>query len=93
MSDYGWVIDKDHIGGNDVGKVGPSSISKHNKARLELGLGFKWRAYDDDDELYYEGRCLGEDDSNGLGPLTDFCQPNAGCTRIEFFEGDGWVML
>jgi len=91
---YCWVIDKDHIDdGASKGVFGPSRVSLCElEERLNEDSVVKWRAYDDDGELYYEGRWVGEDKC-GLGPLTDFCMPNAGCTRIELFEHGKWSVL
>jgi len=102
---YGWIITKDHISGcherlpeskccdkNDVGVYGPARITPEAEQQLANGDGVRWRAFDDDGELYYEGLWVGEDDY-GLGPLTDFCQPNAGCTRLELFENGKWSIV
>ena len=88
--EYGWVITKDHIADskaplktncNAVGISGPYGCpfdDDHITAR-----GRKFKMFDDDGELYYEGYMLGE---NEFGPLEDFGMPNAGCTRIEYEE-------
>lgn len=99
---YGWIITKDHLDiegiKSRVGVMGPSGIPDEIVDQLHVGQGQKWRAYDDDGELYYEGLWIGEDEY-GLGPLTDFCMGDAGCTTIKVFEsccdkGEGrWVML
>lgn len=62
---YGWVIDTDLLADptdepgtnlNAVGVKGPSGIDPALEARLDAGEGHRFRIYDDDGELYYEGR-------------------------------------
>lgn len=82
-----WIIDKDHIGdsnskpttlGNALGLMGPGSYKGDGSE-----LTCKFRMYDDDGELYYEGR---SGDSSDFGPLDDFGMPNAGATRIDYLN-------
>lgn len=59
----------------------------------------KFRMYDDDGELMYEGEgnCLDHDDGFGFEPLDDFGMPNAGCTEIHWHNPeageDVWELL
>ena len=51
--------------------------------------GERFRMYDGDDELYYEGRWVADpniDDEafEGFEPLDCFGAPNAGCTRLDY---------
>ena len=57
--------------------------------RLKQGHGFQFRMFDDDGELYYEGRCTIE----SFAPLDDFGMPNAGCTTIKYRNETGWYAL
>lgn len=79
---YGWIIDKDFIDGTDAGIMGPSDISPLIRVKLLSGQGRKFRMLDDDGEVYYNGRVIGDLDDGG-DPLTDFGGPNAGCTLYE----------
>lgn len=85
MSKYAWVIMKDHLApdgfGGEVGVKGPRDATPELLADLtHMGRTFEMR--DDDGELYYTGRIVGEYD--GFEPLDDFGRPNAGCTSIRY---------
>jgi len=75
MIRYAWKIDKDIIDRNHINS----------------GKGEKFRMFDDDMNLYYEGRITGGYD--GFEPLDDFGQPNAGCTSIEYLKNGKWEQL
>lgn len=102
-STYGWIITEDKI--NDprdemdckprVGVSGPGNISNEMLAKLKAGEGFAFRMKDDDGEIYYEGRFLGDEKSeDAFGPLDDFGMPDAGCTSIEYRNAQGgWETL
>lgn len=82
---YGWVIDRDVLAEtyddeSQAGMIGPGDITETHETALEAGEGDVFRLYDDDDELYYEGRIVG--DYDGTEPLVDFGTPNAGATKI-----------
>jgi len=86
MATYGWIIDRDMLSeryddDSSAGTIGPGDISDTHEAELEAGNGDNFWLYDDDDELYYVGRIVG--DYNGNEPLHDFGTPNAGATKIE----------
>lgn len=99
---YAWIIDVDKQTfaelDSDVGKLGPRHIHPIYRAhfeRAEYPLAVRrWRARDDDGELYYEGRYIGPDDHT-FGPLEDFATPNAGATSIEYLneDTDTWEAL
>jgi len=90
---YGWIIDQDFIDDNrdDAGTTGPSGISKALEDDLAAGKGEKFRLFDDDDVLYYEGRLVG--DYVGFEPMDDYGTPNAGCTITKVLQGGEWVLL
>ncbi|HEY9550589.1 MAG TPA: hypothetical protein VIR45_13920 [Kiloniellaceae bacterium] len=101
---YGWIIDKDHIADgeaepgtllNAVGLVGPRDIAHEIETRLKAGEGEPFRLYDDDGELYYEGRIIGDHTGwDGFTPLDDFGRPNAGCSDIHYRHPQGaWEAL
>lgn len=104
----GWIITKDHITDgaekapsnlNAVGLVGSSEIDPEDVVRLTAGEGEPFRMFDDDGNLYYEGRFLEGKDTEDLEaaefqPLDNFGTPNAGCTYIEYKDASGvWKML
>jgi len=94
MSTYGWVITKDKLcegegDRNDKGTMGPRSMPEEIVQRLNSGEGRTFRMLDDDEEIYYYGRYIGDDSEDMLGPLDDFGMPNAGCTMIQYKNEDG----
>lgn len=89
----GWIITKDYISdGDDVGVTGPKGCTLKEE---ELKTGHKFKMYDDDNNLCYEGHLFGNKNSyDGFLPLDNFGEPNAGCTRIEYKNDHGeWEML
>ena len=88
MEKYGWIITKDVLDGVDVNVIGPGSVSDLMVSELKSGKGRSFRMYDDDGELYYEGKLLPAtcEDERLFGPLDDFGMPNAGCTDIKYFN-------
>lgn len=89
---YAWIIDRDHID-SDVGRRGPRNSPPTLEAALNSGKGKPFRMYDDDGELYYEGRLIvskGEQDPEvEFRPLSDFGMPNAGATEIHYQDDAG----
>lgn len=89
---YAWIIDRDHVD-SDVGVRGPRGINSALDSALSNGEGKSFRMYDDDGELYYEGRLVTTEDEQDpeveFRPLTDFGMPNAGATEIHYREGSG----
>lgn len=82
----GWIIDQDHIGDKDkrkgtnanaVGVLGPQDYKGDGSE-----LKHRFRIYDSDNVLYYEGRCS----SKSHAPLDDFGKPNAGATSIRYLR-------
>jgi hypothetical protein len=100
---YAWMIDKDHTAdpgsrpgtnSNAVGMMGPRGMSDHHMRLLVAGQGAPFRMLDDDGELYYEGRFIGDiDDEEAFGPLDDFGMPNAGATSILYLRNGIWEQL
>ncbi len=96
-SEYGWIITKDLLFAespdtftSDVGTIGPSNITDEMMESLKNGEGRKFRMFDDDGELYYEGLVIGELVDGG-DPLTDFGMPNAGATLYQEFVDGKWI--
>jgi len=86
MARYAWVITRDHYAekynpeDNETGVMGPRSITPAQIERLERGEGITFKMRDDDKELVYTGKIIG--DFDGFEPLDDFGMPNFGCTEI-----------
>ncbi len=94
---------------SDVGRAGPSGLSgeieralrafAHHTAispgsPLARSADFtRFRMYDDDSELYYEGTLWDPTDCHDMAPLYDFGMPNAGCTRIDIFRKGAWIRV
>ena len=98
MNPYAWIITKDHIARETevsaVGTIGPSTVTRTQEIELRDGKGTAFRMRDDDGELYYEGKLVGDPTLyDGFGPLDDFGKPNAGCTSIEYREHGAWKAL
>jgi len=76
---------------HDVEIIGP----RHPKFSKDLVIneGSKFRLYDDDDNLYYEGFIYGDDKIHGFEPLDDFGMPNDGCTTIKYLVDGNWKIL
>lgn len=81
----GWIIDKDCLAdesakapsnSNAVGMIGPRGYTGDGSDCV-----YKFRMLDDDNEVYYEGRCNKPD---SFAPLNDFGMPNAGATMIQY---------
>jgi len=85
---YAWIIDVSHIdfeNSKDFTPItGPSDITPEQEAHLIFATGQKFKMYDDDGELYYSGRIIGN--YSGFEPLDDFGTPNAGCTEIKLLN-------
>ena len=93
-----FIIDTDHTAEagtpegtnlNAVGITGPRDASTAALAQLAAGAGEQFRMYDDDDQLYYEGRwvadpSVADEAFEGFEPLDCFGTPNAGCTRLDY---------
>lgn len=87
---YAWVVTVDHIDTDAVGTMGPSDADPvlldfvnrpgDHRARFKM--------YDDDGELYYEGWLTYDPKhaSEGVSeaPLSDWGAAFAGCTRIAY---------
>jgi hypothetical protein len=98
-----WAITKDCIAdlsakpgtnSNAIGLIGPGTATLTYAEILKNPDGHKFRMRDDDDVVYYEGIFIGDHTSeDAFLPLDDFGTPNAGCTLIEYKEGNTWSAL
>ncbi|PPG77454.1 hypothetical protein C5D98_14820 [Rathayibacter rathayi] len=85
---------------NARGVIGPRDATAAQVEQLAEGKGEPFRMFDDDGELYYEGRFLGNpnpeeaDAEEQFEPLDCFGLPNAGAVRIEYRNAAGeWETL
>lgn len=92
MTEYAWVITRDYLfepqepTSSRVGLIGPRGATEDQISSLRAGDGRQWRCRDDDGEVYYEGRLIGD---HVFGPLDDFCGPDSGCVSIEYLSESG----
>lgn len=83
---------------SEAGVSGPRDI-KYTRVQigLALSIGRKWRMYDDDGILCYEGYIWVSNGEIGgdadFAPLDDFGAPNAGATDIKYLHGCTWISL
>lgn len=84
---YAWLVDYDYLDKKDVEVLGPRNIDPLLEKDLKEDNGVPFKMYDDDGELYYSGRIIG--DFDGFEPLNDYGMPNAGAVRIDLEQGDG----
>jgi hypothetical protein len=84
-----WRITVDHV----EYKTDDLAVSCTYDDKLN-GTLTPFRMYDDDDTLYYEGEGdFYNNNVTGFEPLDDYGMPNAGCTRIDWFENGKWNIL
>lgn len=58
-----------------------------------VSLTQRFRMYDDDGYLYYEGVSDDSETEDGFAPLDDYGMPNAGCTEIRYLRDGKWATL
>lgn len=101
---YAWMITRDYLAGpedddSQVGTTGPHDAPPDYVTALHAGKGKKFRMYDDDGILYYEGLYyspLDDPDATdelAFGPLWDYGTPAAGAVEIQYRRGNKWVTL
>lgn len=89
LQDYRWEVQKSYIEDPNFGKATKVCVKSRHFDKVDFEMPFKFRMFDDDGNLYYEGVASGKD----LEPLYDYGMPNAGCTYIQFFEDGKWVTV
>lgn len=86
----GFKITKDHLDkiGDSMSRAGKKSgdIDKAGDAIL-----IPFRAYDDDEELCYEGLLIDDPLCESQTDCLDYCRWDAGCTILKVKRGDQWV--
>jgi hypothetical protein len=61
---------------------------------IDAELTLKFKLYDDDGNLHYEGRMHPDCDSmDAFDPLDDYGMPNVGCTYMMILEEGKWNIL
>lgn len=80
-NDIMFIIDADYISGEETGQTFGG-----NSDCLDL-LVHEFKIYDDDGELYYEGRSSNQNDEIAFVPL-DWAMANDGCTDIRYKDKD-----
>ena len=94
MPRYAWIVTRNALAGKDVRVIGPSGATPEQIAKLDAGEGAAFRLLDDDGEVNYLGRFLGDPKSQeAFGPLDDYGEPDSGCTGIQYREGGRWEYL
>lgn len=94
----GFVIDKDHIGNDREGTTRVFTRPHSAQAfREDVAWGrvdtVRFRAYDGDNILYYEGRCTVDDYDGALFQALRWMQWDAGVTHLRILDPDQgrWV--
>jgi hypothetical protein len=88
-----WIITKDHCKTEYDPRDQTGTQSVNFDEAKAASLVHRFRMYDDDDVLCYEGLANTNDSAAAFGPLDDFGTPNAGCTSIFYLLGEKWEML
>jgi hypothetical protein len=90
-----WEVTKDHIAGAE-GEVRDVTVQSpdFDDAKAD-SLIHPFRMFDDDGNLYYEGKSDDADSERAFDPLDDYGTPNAGCTSIKYWNGSRskWELL
>lgn len=76
---------------NAVGIVGPRTCTLTAEQIINHPNARRFKMRDDDGEVYYEGYYIPND--NEFEPLDAFGTPNAGCTSMEYWDGQNWILL
>jgi len=77
-----WEITEDHINVGEDDKYNRKGVQGPRGFVDGIPMPFKFKMFDDDGELYYEGVCSEEDHA----PLDDFGMPDAGATEIHYLN-------
>lgn len=83
---YRWKVTKDFINDDD----GALGIQGGNESLVSRKEG-TWRMYDDDNNLYFEGKIYGN--FSGFEPLDDFGLGGYGCTTMRYWKNNTWEIL
>ena len=88
-----WMITKDYISISSPAEgVGMYDIAKSSSQNVEE-MPYKFKLYDDDGELYFEGISSDRESEDAFDPL-DWAQADSGCTEIRYLQDNGkWETL
>jgi hypothetical protein len=84
-----WKITKDHLYDGEYFKDSREGVKAGNPDHGNFAI-IKFRAYDDDDELYYEGEVF--DNEESLESVFDWTQKDAGVTRLDVKVLGEWTV-
>ena len=91
---YAWTIDKDYIDLFDVGLLVTENMSVDAaKELLKDGRGLKFKLYDDDKNLDYEGRMVGDFEGVGDFDPLDWAMGRVGSTGMKIYDEGKWEWL
>lgn len=88
-----WIITKDHCKNEYDPRDHTGTRSANFNDEKAASLVHRFRMFDDDDILCYEGLSNSADSAAAFYPLDDFGAPNVGCTSIFYLRGEKWEML
>lgn len=93
MTNYGFIITRDHLDNRARRLVGPVDTVRSPDELIAHGVPF--RLLDDDRNLCYEGMYCGPDDESMFSPLECFGEAVGGCTIIQYpdTKNGGWADL
>jgi len=82
-----FIIDVDHI---NKGEYNGKTFG--NVAGFEHLLTEKFKLFDDDGILYYEGRASNQSNESAFDPL-EWAMGDSGCTEIQYLNNGRWETL
>lgn len=88
-----WIITKDHCKNEYDPRDHTGTQSVNFEEVKAVSLVHRFRMYDDDDILYYEGLSDNCETEKAFDPLDNFGKPNVGCTSIFYLRGEKWEEL
>lgn len=87
----GWIIEQDHIN-KTTEECYRKGKHSHDWSEDCRKIAIKFRAYDDDNILYYSGLLVDDDYADGQQRVLDWTMHDAGCTYIKVFKNGKWVI-
>ena len=82
-----WVITKDVLGDGEHDGYSFAPKIALDKPQVKALLVHKFKLFDDDGILYYEGVATNQDSESAFEPL-DWAMANDGCTEIQYYNED-----
>ena len=87
-----WEITKDHVGDGELDGARPTWGEPPLTLDYSDLMVHKFKLFDDDGELYYEGVATNQSSESAFEPL-DWAMANDGCTDIKYFNNGRWESL